>query len=93
MVRSVKSLEFWYRLTGIDLSLDAEAAALRDEYAHRQSTMSPEMFNDWTYERIELAAMHALSAPRVSGAHLMPVHASGYEYARRIAASLASFRV
>jgi hypothetical protein len=92
-IRSVKSLEFWYRLTGIDPALDAEAAALRAEYARRQSTMSPEIFDDWTYERVELAAMHALSTPRVSGAHLMPVHASGYEYARRVAESLASFRV
>ena len=82
--RTAKSLEFWYKLTGVDVE-DADARALRDEYVERARTMTRERFDDWTFERVELAAVHAISFARASGLHVMPVTAGGYEHAARLA--------
>jgi len=82
--RTAKGLEFWYRLTGVDVE-DADARALRDEYVERARTMTRERFDEWTFERVELAAVHAVSFARASGLHVMPVTAGGYEHAARLA--------
>ena len=83
--RSAKNIEFWCALTGVDVDADAEARALRDEYARRARDMSRERFDDWTFERVELALVHAVSFERTLGAHVMPVTKGGYAHAARLA--------
>ena len=92
--RSAKNIEFWCALTGVDVDADAEARTLRDEYARRARDMSRERFDDWTFERVELALVHAVSFERALGAHVMPVTKGGYAHAARLARDvLPIFRV
>ena len=91
--RSAKNVEFWCALTGVDIDADAEARALRDEYARRAREMSRRRFDDWTFERVELALVRAVSFERALGAHVMPVTKGGYAHAFRLARDvLPSFR-
>ena len=91
--RSAKNVEFWCALTGVDIDADAEARALRDEYARRAREMSRRRFDDWTFERVELALVRAVSFERALGAHVMPITKGGYAHAFRLARDvLPSFR-
>lgn len=84
-IRDVRGLELWFKLTDVDGDADADARALRDEYAANAASMSPERFDDWTFERFELATTHAASLDHVAGVHVMPITPGGYAHAARLA--------
>lgn len=84
-VRDARGLEFWFKLTGVDSRADDDARALVEEYATRAKTMSPERFDAWTFERLELATTHAASVDAAAGVHVMPITAGGYVHAARLA--------
>ena len=87
-VRSAKNFDFWLKLCGVERAANAEARAAFDEYVAREKEMSPEIFNAWAFERVELATMHAISMPFCDGVHVMPVTVGGYAFAETLASDV-----
>jgi hypothetical protein len=87
-IKSTKSLDFWLNLTGVNRSTSAEARMVFDEFVSREIEMSPDVFHDWAFERLELATMHAISTQYCDGAHFMPVTTQGYAFAETLASSV-----
>ena len=80
---SATSTAFWMQLAGAeDLPGAAEVLA---EWATHEAEMPREMFQAWCEEQANLFLTEALVDPRVDGVHMMPVTASGYAVAARLA--------
>jgi hypothetical protein len=60
-ITSVRNLEFWYSLTGIDVSKSLEADAMLRAYRSARASMDDETFDAWTFERAQLSVVHAAS--------------------------------
>lgn len=79
IVRMVKSLEFWYKLIGVDVE-DVDVCVFCDEYVERARTMTRERFDDWTFERVEFVVVYVIFFVCVLGLYVMFVIVGGYEY-------------
>ena len=79
----VDATPFWY----VDLPSEELARAIASR------ALLVRRFDDWTFERVELALVRAVSFERALGAHVMPVTKGGYAHAFRLARDvLPSFR-
>lgn len=87
-ITSTKSLDFWLNLTGVNRSASPEARMVFDDFVAHEIDMSPEVFHDWAFERLELATMHAISTRYCDGAHFMPVTRKGFAFAETLASSV-----